>query len=158
MKLLKLSPLFFALLFFFLVSSVAQADERIPTSVRFRHLSAENGLLNNNIETIFQDSQGFIWIGTQNGLIRYDGYEMTQFNRDGDEASRISHDFVQEIFEDSDGFLWAATRGGGVNRYDPRLATFINYLGEAAEGNPLRRADIFSIFEDAEGDVVWWAS
>src|SRR5512146_2499671 len=93
--------------------------------VCFEHLTIQDGLSQNAGLAIFQDSRGFLWIGTQDGLNRYDGYSFRVFKHDAENAASISHNSILSIAEDRDGFLWIGTWGGGLNRFDPATETFI---------------------------------
>ena len=77
--------------------------------VRFEHLSIEDGLSQNAGLDIFQDSRGYLWIGTQDGLNRYDGYSFKVYKHDPDDPTSLSHNSILEIAEDSKGFLWIGT-------------------------------------------------
>ena len=71
--------------------------------VRFEHFTSENGLSQNAGLDIFQDSRGYLWIGTQDGLNRYDGYSFKIYKHDPDDPTSLSHNSILEIAEDQDG-------------------------------------------------------
>lgn len=96
-----------------------------------------------------QDRQGFIWIGTQDGLNRFDGYEVTTYRYDPDDAHSLSDNYVRDIVEDESGALWIATHGGGLNRFDPLTASFSRY----ASGDNTT----FTVFQDHAG-TLWIGS
>ena len=74
-----------------------------------RHYGVSEGLVNNRVTAIHQDSKGYVWFATNEGLSRFDGYRFVNYNtRDG-----LGHPIVNGITEDSNGHLWAATNGGG---------------------------------------------
>ncbi|MEM0962716.1 MAG: two-component regulator propeller domain-containing protein [Bacteroidota bacterium] len=85
--------------------------------LEFRHLDVEQGLPSPLVLSVVQDALGFIWIGTGEGLVRYDGIEMETFKRDSDSTS-ISGNVVQALAPDVDGSVWVGT-GSGLSRYDP---------------------------------------
>src|SRR5574339_432614 len=85
--------------------------------VRFEHLSIEDGLSQNAGLDIFQDSRGYLWIGTQDGLNRYDGYGFKIFKHDPDDPTSLSHNSILAVAEDTKGYLWIGTWGGGLNRF-----------------------------------------
>ncbi len=128
---------------------------KFEPDLRFAHLTADDGLAQNSIEAILQDSRGFIWIGTQDGLSRFDGYTFTTYKHDPDNPASLSHNYVRDIFEDRDGFLWIATNGGGVNRFDPHTETFTPYRHDPYNPNSLGGDIIFSIFQDSRG-IFWF--
>ena len=65
-----------------------------------------------------QDSRGYMWFGTQDGLNKYDGYEVRVFRTDPSNPSSLSNDFIKAITEDKYGNIWIATWGNGINRFD----------------------------------------
>jgi len=77
--------------------------------VRFEHLTIDDGLSQNAGLALLQDHQGYLWIGTQDGLNRYDGYTLTQFKYDPEEPTSLSHNSIIALYEDADGFLWVGT-------------------------------------------------
>src|SRR5579864_4912394 len=84
-------------------------------ALHFTHLSGEQGLSNSTIEAIFQDSQGFIWIGTRDGLNRYDGHEMMVYRNAPSDSSSLSNSYIRCIYEDHEHHLWVGTING-LNR------------------------------------------
>src|SRR6185503_14571391 len=95
--------------------------------VQFEHLTIEDGLSQNAGLAIFQDSKGYLWIGSQDGLNRYDGFNFKIYKQDPEDPSSISHNSILAITEDKDGYLWIGTWGGGLNRFDPVTETFVSY-------------------------------
>ena len=122
--------------------------------IQFEHLTIEDGLSQNAGLAIFQDSRGFLWIGSQDGLNRYDGYTFHIFKHDPDEPSSISHNSILSITEDKDGYLWIGTWGGGLNRYDPVTETFVRYRHDPNEPSSLSNDTVTSIKEDSSG-ALW---
>ena len=102
-------------LYFFLAPfiSVAQISD-----VRFRHISNEQGVSNSSITCIFQDSRGFIWFGTRDGLNRYDGAKIKIYRNSPNNPGTISDNFIRCIYEDSNHKLWIGT-SDGLNKFDP---------------------------------------
>lgn len=91
--------------------------------------------MNNTIRYIFQDSKGFIWVSTVNGLNRYDGHSFVNFFPENDSEISIKHPHVQTITEDKVGFLWIAAQYNGYNCYDLEHDRFVDYTdcGEKIE-------------------------
>ncbi len=125
---------------------------RMDPSVRFTHLTTEDGLVQNRAEVILQDRRGFMWIGTWDGLSRFDGYHFTTYQHDPLNPNSLSGNQVMDIFEDRDGMLWIATQNSGVNRFDPHTETFSHYRHDPANPNSLGGDAIFSIFQDRTGN------
>ena len=92
-------------------------------SLSFDHYAVEDGISQSEIRSIFQDSEGYIWLGTQNGLNKFDGYTFEKFFYDPADSSTISNSWIFDIAEDANGFLWIATKGG-LNKYDKRTDRF----------------------------------
>ena len=107
--------------------------------LRFDHISIEQGLSQSAVLVIFQDSRGFLWFGTQDGLNRYDGYNFKIYKPDPDVPSSLSDRAITSIVEDKDGYLWIGTQLGGLNRYDPSTEKFVHYLHD--DSNPTSLGD-----------------
>src|SRR5215471_15200539 len=84
--------------------------------LRFDHFTTQEGLSQSNVNCVYQDSRGFIWIGTRNGLNRFDGYKFVVYNKDPKDSFSLSDDFVTDVAEDKSGNLWIATKDG-LNKY-----------------------------------------
>ena len=100
--------------------------------LRFDQISIEQGLSQSSVQVIFQDTRGFLWFGTQDGLNRYDGYTFKIYKPDPDDLNSLSDRWITSIVEDQEGYLWIATRLGGLNRYDPRTEEFVHFLHDDA--------------------------
>ncbi|MBN1451173.1 MAG: response regulator [Anaerolineales bacterium] len=104
---------------------------------------------------ILQDSDGFLWIGTQNGLVRYDGYEQKIF-RTG--PGSVSSDFVVALVEGDDGVIWIGTYGGGLDKYDKATNTFTSYRHDPDNPNSLSSDTVpigpQAVYVDSAG-TVW---
>ncbi|MBI3511687.1 MAG: hypothetical protein HY064_13580 [Bacteroidetes bacterium] len=95
----------------------------------FRHLGAEEGMTSGYTNCLFKDHYGFLWIGTANGLNRFDGKNVVQYvHRDNDSLSLGTNE-VDDICEDDRGMLWIATKGG-LSVFDPETKKFSNYSSE----------------------------
>lgn len=152
-------PAILILLFLiFLPPAYAQTGQPPPVlepAIRFDHLTADDGLAQNSVEAILQDSRGLIWIGTQDGLSRFDGYTFTTYKHDPDNPNSLSHNFIRDIFEDRDGHLWITTNGGGANRFDPHTQTFTPYRHDPHNSNSMGGDIVFSVFQDSSG-LFWF--
>jgi ligand-binding sensor domain-containing protein len=92
---------------------------------KFEHISIEAGLSSETIYQILQDKYGFIWIATQDGLDKYDGYSFKNYQNNPDGNNTISNNYVYSICEVNDN-LWIATHGGGLNKFDGTKFTHFN--------------------------------
>ncbi len=122
-------------------------------SMRFEHLTVDDGLSQNAIQAMLQDHQGYLWIGTQDGLNRYDGYSFAHFRNDPANPNTISSNNVLALAEDAEGYLWIGTRGGGLNRYDPESGNFIRFLPEPRVPTSLSNSVVTAIFPSADGEL-----
>src|SRR5210317_769320 len=82
-------------------------------------LTVENGLSHNEVTSIVQDKDGFIWIGTRGGLNRYDGYEFEIYNQIPGDSNSLVNPSIESLFVDSRGNIWIGTKSGGVSKYNP---------------------------------------
>lgn len=92
--------------------------------LKFDHFNTIQGLSKSNVYCIFQDSRGFIWIGTRDGLNRYDGYKFTIYKNNPEDPNSLSNNNIRQIIEDKDGNLWIGTWGGGLNIFDRKKKYF----------------------------------
>src|SRR4051794_20596195 len=74
-----------------------------------------------------QDNYGFLWLGTDDGLYRYDGYSLRQYSHDPGNPRSLSENTVMLIYRDRAGILWVGTAYGGLDRFDPARDTFTHY-------------------------------
>ncbi len=101
-------------------ASLSHADS--IQSLRFSHLTQADGLPSSSVMSILQDKQGFIWLGTVNGLARYDGRQIKNFEFDDKNPASLSNPLVTALIEDEDQVLWVGTRLG-FDRIDLRTET-----------------------------------
>ena len=94
---------------------------------KFRYIESQNGLSNNNVRSILQDSDGFIWVGTNGGLNRFDGYEFKIYKNNPNSTSTLSNNVVTQLVEDNDGNIWVGTEIG-LNKFDSKTENFTRYL------------------------------
>ncbi|HVT01925.1 MAG TPA: two-component regulator propeller domain-containing protein [Thermoanaerobaculia bacterium] len=119
--------------------------------VTFRHLSREEGLSHPTVYGIAQDHDGFIWLTTEDGLNRFDGYGFRTFQHDQQNAHTIAENDTGPILIDAKGDLWIGTWGGGVDRLDPRSEQ-IQHFHKSSGG--LRDNRIQTLFRDRLG-MLW---
>ena len=122
--------------------------------VRFLHLTQEDGLSQNAGLAFLQDSRGFVWIGTQDGLNRYDGHAFTVYKNDPDDPASLSYNSINALLEDRDGHIWIGTWGGGLNRFDPRTQQFTRFQADPENPIGLSNDNVTSILQDAAG-TIW---
>ena len=92
-------------------------------SYYFRHYQVENGLSNNTVFCSVQDKNGFLWMGTKDGLNRFDGYNFKVFRNDPDDSTSIGDNFIRSLFIDEENRLYAGTQNG-LYKFDPLMEKF----------------------------------
>ncbi len=122
-------------------------------ALEFDHVTLEQGLSQSTINTIIQDEQGFMWFATNNGLNRYDGYEITVFRHDPSDARSLIDNHIQALLTDSAGMLWVGTMGGGLDQYDPVSERFVHYRHDPDDKSSISSDFIYSIQDDRRGDL-----
>lgn len=120
-------------------------------SLSFSRLSVADGLAQSTVTDILQDNDGFIWIGTLDGLQRYDGYQFRLYKNDPRNPASLSDNVVSTLYQDSRGTLWVGTLQGGLNRFNPRTGEFRRYQPEAGQAHAINSLQITAIDEDAQG-------
>jgi signal transduction histidine kinase/ligand-binding sensor domain-containing protein/CheY-like chemotaxis protein/HPt (histidine-containing phosphotransfer) domain-containing protein len=137
------------------IAPIAQIRPIAPIRpMYFEHLTMRDGLSMSNINTIFQDSQGYVWLGTQAGLNRYDGYSVRQFRRERGNEHSLASDYIWSIAEDSHTNLWLATDGGGVARWDRHTESFQLFRHDPARPQSLASDGVRALLIDSKG-LVW---
>jgi ligand-binding sensor domain-containing protein/AraC-like DNA-binding protein len=122
--------------------------------IKFGMLSVTDGLSQSSVLCILQDSKGFMWFGTEDGLNRYDGYGFKIFRPERGNPHSISNNIIPWIYQDSKEQLWIATNGGGLNRYDHHMERFIHYRYSPDNPNSLSSDSLSYIYEDSSG-TLW---
>ena len=102
--------------------------------INFKSLTIENGLSQSTVETILQDSNGYMWIGTNDGLNKYNGYSFKKYEHDIYDKNTISSNYIVDIVEDNDGYIWVSTTNG-LNKINPKNDNIINYFSTSKGGN-----------------------
>ena len=132
-----------------LLATASFADER-RLVVR---LSAEQGLSQSAVNCLLQDRRGFLWIGTQDGLNRYDGRQFTVLNGEPHDPESLSDNNVTALLESRDGVLWVGTQNGGLNRYDRVSGRFTRYVHDPKNPRSIGSNGVVAIRQDAAGDL-----
>ena len=121
--------------------------------IAFKHLTIDNGLPQNTVFSIMQDRHGFMWFGTQDGLCRYDGYEMKVFRHDRKKTYSLRNNYATSLLVDHNQTLWVGTAGGGLNRYNEKNDHFTAYLHDPLNPRTLSDNRIHALCEDYHGKI-----
>ena len=127
----------------------------IPAEVRQPFVALDESLVlsQSSVEAMAQDHDGYLWIGTQGGLDRYDGYRIASWQSDPDDADTLSHDFIKDLLVTRDNSLWVGTLQG-LDRLDPQTRSVTRFAIQAGDGSRRRGAiSDDSMIEDRNGDV-----
>ena len=143
----SISRIFFTSLFYilFILSLNAQSNNRF-----LEKIGIQNGLSSNYPSSIIQDSKGFIWIGTNNGLNRYDGYQSKVFKYDPNNINTISDNWITSLLEDSNGNIWIGTDGGGLNLYNTTTGAITRFKHNKDDSTSISSNLVLRIYEDSK--------
>ncbi len=119
------------------------------SALTFKHMETST-----NVNTVFQDGDGWLWFGTWSGLRKFDGYSFTSYAAVTGDRRSISHSIVTSIIQDRDGMLWIGTEGGGLNRMDRTTGRFTHYRHDPADSSSLSHDMISALTVDAAG-ALW---
>ena len=138
-------------------AAAARAQAPVPAvqPMYFEHLTMRDGLSQSTVNSILQDSQGYLWLGTENGLDRYDGDSIREYRRERGNEHGLASDYIWSMAEDAQGDLWLATDGGGVARWDRRTEHFQPFRHDAHNTHSLASDAVRTLLIDARGRI--WA-
>ena len=123
----------------------------------YKHNDADpSSLSDNKVYSVFKDRKGNLWVGTFNGLDKYDNEtkKFIHFRNNPKDNNSLPDNWVWPIFEDSRGYLWIGTVKGGLSCFDPESNRFYNYKNNPNDPASISDNFIFSIYED-RGGVIW---
>ena len=124
-----------------------------PRNLQFTRITPREGLSQAGVNAIAQDQYGMIWLGTQEGLNRYDGYNMVVYEHQPGAPDTLSHDWVWSVYLDASGTMWVGTDGGGLNRYNRSEDTFTHFRHDPDNPLSLSSDRVRVIYQDAQGSL-----
>ncbi|MEJ2011291.1 MAG: two-component regulator propeller domain-containing protein [Anaerolineales bacterium] len=127
--------------------------EQIRNPISFDHLSLEDGLSQSVVGDIVQDGRGFLWLGTQDGLNRFDGYNFRIFRHAPGDPQSLIHNLITVLAIDHQGALWVGTTAG-LDRYDRSTETFTHFLSDPQDPTSLTANPITALAADSTG-FLW---
>lgn len=122
-------------------------------NIYFEQLTTRNGLSSNTVNTVIQDSKGFLWFGTETGLNRYDGYRFKIYQHNRNDSNTLSNNYIWSLCEDAEGNIWIATDGGGVNKFNPRTETFARFQHDENDSTSLSTDIVQTVYFDRTGNL-----
>lgn len=115
--------------------------------VRFKRITINDGLSLSSVYCIYQDSKGFMWFGTEDGLNKFDGKNITVYGATTDQHNILANKWIEQIYEDKSGVLWLGSRGG-LTKYNPRTGTFSPLQNNPEDISSLSNDTVTSITSD----------
>lgn len=149
MKILSKISISFCILILASLFSHAQKQ-----NFRFEHFSVKDGLSQVCVNSIIQDEKGFIWLATNDGLNRFDGYNFTVYKPNVGDQTSLSNNVVKTVYEDREGDIWIGTAGGGLCLYNPEKDDFTAYNLNDSTVVAKGSNDVYALFEDTDS-VLW---
>lgn len=145
---------FLGIIYFLIIGVVGTVHAQ---SYYFRHYQVEQGLSNNTVFCVAQDQRGFVWLGTKDGLNRFDGYSFKVFRNITTDSSSLGDSFVRSLFIDAKDTLYAGTRNG-LYRYDPRFEKFVCLVKGIEEVRDIKKDPQGNIwFIEGQNLNIWLA-
>ncbi len=129
------------------------ASALLGQNISFEQRSTDDGLSHQTVLSLTQDHRGFLWVGTVNGLNRYDGYRFRQFKNSQGNPGSLSSNQINALLVDRKGVLWAGTNSG-LNRLDAHTEVFTKFQRDPANANSLASNKVICLYEDAAG-TIW---
>lgn len=148
---IKIQNIFFSLLLFVLLTNTFFVCSYGQSQLIFKDIDQSNGLSNDRVSSIVKEKNGFVWIGTENGLNRYDGNKIKTYNK---QNSALSSNDISDLLIDHKGKIWIATFGGGLNLYNPSNDKFVTYKNNSNDTKSIPSNELNTLFEDSKG-TIW---
>ncbi|MDC8013622.1 EAL domain-containing protein [Tahibacter soli] len=140
------------------LACLAPNIEAARRSHYFDNLGSEQGLAQNTVSALYQDRAGFVWIATQGGLHRYDGYRFRIYDHDPNRPDSLPDSFVTAISEDDAGHLWIGTNANGVVRLDSATGAVAHVKSDERAPRPSLRATSIVALRHEAGRGLWVGS
>jgi signal transduction histidine kinase/ligand-binding sensor domain-containing protein/CheY-like chemotaxis protein/HPt (histidine-containing phosphotransfer) domain-containing protein len=133
-------------------ASAALAAADTPPLV-LEHLTGSDGLPQGTVVATLQDSQGFVWLGTEDGLVRYDGHELVRYAYSHTAGGGLPGNFINQIVEDAHHDLWIAIKDAGLARWNRATDSFTVYRHDPANAASLASDAVHNVLVDVRGRI-----
>ena len=139
------------LIIYSVIDNTAQINK-----VLFERIGRDQGLIPGNVDDVMQDSVGFIWMATENGLCRFDGYNFVYYKNHVHDNSSLSYNHAFSLLEDKNGIIWVGTLGGGLNKFNSRTGKFKRFMNDANNYNSISNNNVYKVYRDSKKRI--WVS
>lgn len=136
-----------------IISVVLSVYKTVAQSHRFKHINSEQGLSTNYVTSIIQDSKGFMWFGTQEGLCRYDGYQISIYKGELGKANSLSSSYIKSLFQHSDGNIYVGTQNDGLNIFIPYKDEFVRIPVKGENNKTLTDFQINCFCKESDNEI-----
>src|SRR4030043_13395 len=136
---------------FLLVFQFINAQEK---QFLFTNIDKSQGLSHNHVQYFLKDKKGFVWIGTFEGLCRFDGYSFKVYKNVPSDSTSIKDNIITNLFEDHQGNIWVSS-GGYLNIYNPETETFSHTESLYSNRIPVPVGSSWSASYDADGNIIY---
>jgi diguanylate cyclase (GGDEF)-like protein len=140
-----------------LAAAVPLANDSAARAIAFSRIEIPGDVPAHLVTALTQDRQGFLWIGTQGGLVRYDGYAYRVFTAQSGDDGALGSNYVRALLAAADGRIWIGTFSGGLSVYDPASDRFRTYRHDRRNPASLAHDRVEALVEDREGGI-WIAT
>lgn len=142
---------FFLAVIFVLITIVSDAQN---ITLFYKRYGVEEGLSDASCNEVFEDSRGFIWVGTQGGLNRFDGHRFIHFYHKPGDSTTLCSNTVTHITESADGNIWVGTYGGGISCIEYLTQKIVSYRLKTEDAPETRSNRITGIAHLSDGKIV----
>lgn len=136
------------------ILSIFVSNTFAQDQIIFHHLTVEDGLSQSSVTCILQDDEGFMWFGTQDGLDRYDGYNIKVFKNNPNDSTSLINNFIYSLYKDVAGNMYVESQGGGFQKYDPLNESFTTVKKSEVNLRKAKFNTVTAFYEDTNG-VKW---
>ena len=142
-------------LVFFSMANELTAQLLAQQNLVFNNINKETGLPHNNVNCAISDHDGFLWIGTNSGLCRYDSPTSIKVYKPGDSKNpnALKSSLISDIHIDKEGILWIGTKLGGITKYDKKNNVWKTFTSDSLNINSLSNDEVLKVFEDSNDDL-----
>lgn len=137
------------LIYIFLFQSIISLGQ----TLRFKHITSEEGLPTNYVTSIISDNKGFMWFGTQEGLCRYNGYSIEVFKHNKNNGNTLSSSNVISLYNHSDNKIYVGTRNAGLSIFDPVKNSYEVVTSHGSKSEALTDSKVTCMIKEDEENI-----